>query len=77
MQHGIRMQLDHVEITGDSYLHSMMMAGIVAATETSTHAMSNAMKLLRHPDMRCENFIPGLHGRRYTALLANVLRKPA
>ncbi|MET5115789.1 cytochrome, partial [Burkholderia pseudomallei] len=29
MQFGIRMQRDHPDIVTDSYLHSMMMAGIV------------------------------------------------
>ena len=30
----------------DSYLHSMMMAGIVAAHETTANATANAVKLL-------------------------------
>ncbi|MEI2417637.1 cytochrome P450/oxidoreductase [Orrella sp. JC864] len=50
MQFGIRMQKDHPQIVTDSYLHSMMMAGIVAAHETTANATANAMKLLlQHP----------------------------
>ena len=46
MQFGIRMQKDHPDIVTDSYLHSMMMAGIVAAHETTANATANAVKLL-------------------------------
>lgn len=46
MQFGIRMQQDHPEVVTDSYLHSMMMAGIVAAHETTANATANALKLL-------------------------------
>ncbi|SDV49682.1 cytochrome P450/oxidoreductase [Chitinasiproducens palmae] len=46
MQYGIRMQKQHPEIVTDSYLHSMMMAGIVAAHETTANAAANAIKLL-------------------------------
>lgn len=46
MQFGIRMQKDHPDVVTDSYLHSMMMAGIVAAHETTANATANAMKLL-------------------------------
>ncbi len=50
MQYGIRMQQTHPEVVTDSYLHSMMMAGIVAAHETTANATANAMKLLlQHP----------------------------
>ncbi|RQH00152.1 cytochrome P450/oxidoreductase [Paraburkholderia dinghuensis] len=50
MQYGIRKQKEHPEIVTDSYLHSMMMAGIVAAHETTANAIANAMKLLlQHP----------------------------
>ena len=50
MKFGIRMQKEHPEIVTDSYLHSMMMAGIVAAHETTANATANAMKLLlQHP----------------------------
>ncbi|MFP6558604.1 cytochrome P450/oxidoreductase [Paraburkholderia sp. B3] len=50
MQYGIRKQKAHPEIVTDSYLHSMMMAGIVAAHETTANATANAMKLLlQHP----------------------------
>jgi cytochrome P450/ferredoxin-NADP reductase len=50
MQYGIRKQKEHPEIVTDSYLHSMMMAGIVAAHETTANATANAMKLLlQHP----------------------------
>ncbi|MCP3721943.1 cytochrome P450/oxidoreductase [Paraburkholderia sp. CNPSo 3272] len=46
MQYGIRKQKAHPEVVTDSYLHSMMMAGIVAAHETTANATANAMKLL-------------------------------
>mgnify|MGYP002352145811 CR=1 FL=1 len=50
MQYGIRMQQLHPEVVTDSYLHSMMMAGIVAAHETTANATANAVKLLlQHP----------------------------
>lgn len=50
MQYGIRKQKEQPEIVTDSYLHSMMMAGIVAAHETTANATANAMKLLlQHP----------------------------
>ncbi|MBO1112843.1 cytochrome P450/oxidoreductase [Bordetella petrii] len=50
MQYGIRKQREHPEIVTDSYLHSMMMAGIVAAHETTANASANAVKLLlQHP----------------------------
>ncbi|OYU99425.1 MAG: cytochrome, partial [Burkholderiales bacterium PBB5] len=50
MQFGIRLQAQHPEVVTDSYLHSMMMAGIVAAHETTANATANAMKLLlQHP----------------------------
>ncbi|SFC48494.1 Cytochrome P450 [Polaromonas sp. OV174] len=50
MQYGIRKQAEHPEVVTDSYLHSMMMAGIVAAHETTANATANAMKLLlQHP----------------------------
>ena len=34
------------DVVTNSYLHSMMMAGIVAAHETTAHASANAMRLL-------------------------------
>ena len=50
MQYGLRKQQTHPEVVTDSYLHSMMMAGIVAAHETTANASANAMKLLlQHP----------------------------
>jgi len=59
MQYGIRKQQEHPEIVTDSYLHSMMMAGIVAAHETTANASANAIKLLlQHPHAWreiCEN----------------------
>jgi len=62
MQYGIRKQALHPEVVTDSYLHSMMMAGIVAAHETTANATANAMKLLlQHPQAwreLCED--PGL-----------------
>jgi len=51
MQYGLRKQREMPEVVTDSYLHSMMMAGIVAAHETTANAAANAMKLLlQHPD---------------------------
>ncbi|WP_277189160.1 cytochrome P450/oxidoreductase [Caballeronia sp. BR00000012568055] len=51
MQYGIRKQKELPEVVTDSYLHSMMMAGIVAAHETTANATANALKLLlQHPD---------------------------
>jgi cytochrome P450 len=62
MQYGIRKQMLQPEVVTDSYLHSMMMAGIVAAHETTANATANAMKLLlQHPQVwqeLCED--PGL-----------------
>jgi cytochrome P450/ferredoxin-NADP reductase len=50
MKYGIRKQADYPEVVTDSYLHSMMMAGIVAAHETTANAAANALKvLLQHP----------------------------
>ena len=50
MQYGIRKQMEMPEVVTDSYLHSMMMAGIVAAHETTANATANAIKLLlQHP----------------------------
>ncbi len=50
MPFGIRMQREHPDVVTDSYLHSMMMAGIVAAHETTANATANALKLLlSHP----------------------------
>ncbi len=50
MQYGIRKQKELPEVVTDSYLHSMMMAGIVAAHETTANAGANAIKLLlQHP----------------------------
>ncbi len=50
MQYGIRKQREMPEVVTDSYLHSMMMAGIVAAHETTANATANAVKLLlQHP----------------------------
>jgi cytochrome P450/ferredoxin-NADP reductase len=50
MQFGIRLQQQHPEVVTDSYLHSMMMAGIVAAHETTANATANALRLLlQHP----------------------------
>lgn len=51
MQYGIRKQKELPEVVTDSYLHSMMMAGIVAAHETTANATANAVKLLlQHPE---------------------------
>ncbi|PXY27739.1 cytochrome P450/oxidoreductase [Prauserella muralis] len=42
----IRAQRQQPEVITDSYLHSIMMAGIVAAHETTANAAANAIKLL-------------------------------
>jgi cytochrome P450 len=50
MQYAIRKQKELPEVVTDSYLHSMMMAIIVAAHETTANAGANAIKLLlQHP----------------------------
>lgn len=46
MQYGIRRQKEMPDVVTDSYLHSMMMAGIVAAHETTAHAAANMFRLL-------------------------------
>ncbi|RCW41058.1 cytochrome P450 [Halopolyspora algeriensis] len=46
MQYSVRKQAEHPDVVTDSYLHSIMMAGIVAAHETTAHAAANAVKLL-------------------------------
>ncbi|MGP5928721.1 cytochrome P450/oxidoreductase [Corynebacterium glyciniphilum] len=46
MPYSIRAQKEQPEVVTDSYLHSIMMAGIVAAHETTAHSASNAIKLL-------------------------------
>jgi cytochrome P450/ferredoxin-NADP reductase len=48
MRYAIRRQKDAPDVVTDSYLHSMMMAIIVAAHETTAHASANAiLSLLR------------------------------
>ena len=55
MRFGIRMQAEHPDVVTDSYLHSMMMAGIVAAHETTANATANALRLLlEHPSAWAE-----------------------
>lgn len=50
MQYGIRKQKEYPDVVTDSYLHSMMMAGIVASHETTSNGIANALKLLlQHP----------------------------
>ncbi len=50
MRYGLRLQAEHPDVVTDSYLHSMMMAGIVAAHETTANATANALRLLlQHP----------------------------
>lgn len=46
MHYAIRRNAEMPEVVTDSYLHSMMMAIIVAAHETTAHASANAFKLL-------------------------------
>src|SRR5450830_523052 len=43
MKYGIRKQAEYPDVVTDSYLHSMMMAGIVAAHETTANATANAL----------------------------------
>ncbi len=51
MRYSIRQQADYPDVVTDSYLHSMMMAIIVAAHESTSFAAANAIKLLlQHPD---------------------------
>lgn len=50
MRYSIRQQKLYPDVITDSYLHSMMMAIIVAAHETTAFASANAIKLLlQHP----------------------------
>ncbi len=46
MHFAIRQNAKHPDIVTDSYLHSMMMAIIVAAHETTAHASANMFRLL-------------------------------
>lgn len=46
MQYAIRRQRELPGTVTDSYLHSMMMAGLVAAHETTAHASANMVRLL-------------------------------
>ena len=46
MPMSIRAQQEQPDVVTDSYLHSMMMAGIVAAHETTAHSGANGIKLL-------------------------------
>lgn len=55
MHDAIRKNAEMPDIVTDSYLHSMMMAIIVAAHETTSHASANMFKtLLSHPDVWSE-----------------------
>lgn len=52
MQSSIRQYIKHPEIVTHSYLHSMMMAILVAAHETTANASANAFRLLlSQPDI--------------------------
>ena len=46
MKYALRRQRELPDVVTDSYLHSMMMAGIVAAHETTANATANALRLL-------------------------------
>jgi cytochrome P450/ferredoxin-NADP reductase len=46
MHYAIRQQQVLPDVVTNSYLHSMMMAGLVAAHETTAHAAANALRLL-------------------------------
>lgn len=51
MRYSIRQQKEFPDVVTDSYLHSMMMAIIVAAHESTSFASANAIKLLlEHPE---------------------------
>lgn len=51
MRYSIRQQKQYPDVVTDSYLHSMMMAIIVAAHESTSFAATNALRLLlEHPD---------------------------
>jgi cytochrome P450/ferredoxin-NADP reductase len=62
MQYSVRQQELMPDVVTDSYLHSIMMAGIVAAHETTAHAAANAVKLLLERRERWEELCanPGL-----------------
>lgn len=50
MRYSIRKQKEYPDVVTDSYLHSMMVAIIVAAHETTAFSATNAVKLLlQHP----------------------------
>lgn len=52
MRYSIRQQKHHPDVVTDSYLHSMMMAIIVAAHESTSFAAANAIRLLlEHRDV--------------------------
>ncbi len=46
MPYSIRQNREQPEVVTDSYVHSIMMAGIVAAHETTANASANAIRLL-------------------------------
>lgn len=46
MPFSIRVQKEQPDVVTDSYLHSMMMAGIVAAHETTAYSGANTLKML-------------------------------
>jgi cytochrome P450/ferredoxin-NADP reductase len=46
MKFAIRQQQRMPDVITDSYLHSIMMAGLVAAHETTAHAAANALRIL-------------------------------
>jgi cytochrome P450/ferredoxin-NADP reductase len=46
MAYGVRQNAVMPEVVTDSYVHSIMMAGLVAAHETTANAAANAIKLL-------------------------------
>ncbi|MBF6618458.1 MAG: cytochrome P450/oxidoreductase [Candidimonas sp.] len=51
MRYSIRQQKEFPDVVTDSYLHSMMMAIIVAAHESTSFASANAIRLLlEHPE---------------------------
>jgi cytochrome P450/ferredoxin-NADP reductase len=51
MPYGVRQNAVMPDVVTDSYLHSIMMAGMVAAHETTANAAANAIKLLlENPD---------------------------
>ena len=57
MHYAIRKQKELPDVITDSYLHSMMMAIIVAAHETTSHGTANALRMLLNDQEAWQNII--------------------